>query len=106
MEKEVVVFCTVSDEAQAESIAQTLVEEKLAACCNIVPHLTSVYFWEGKIQKDSEVLLIIKTLSKVYALLEKRIKELHSYQVPEIIALDIKQGNSDYLKWIHQVVKP
>ncbi len=99
------VFCTVPDRGQAEKIAKQLVKEKLAACCNIVPGLTSVYRWQGEIQQDAELLLILKTTAAAMPALEKRIKELHSYEVPEIIALPILTGNSDYLNWIEENVQ-
>jgi len=101
---EIVVFCTTPDQKTAERIAQTLVEQKLAACCNLIPNLTSIYQWQGKIQKDSEVLMIIKTHRKLFSELEAKIKALHPYQVPEIISLPIEQGNADYVKWIHEVL--
>ncbi len=105
MAKEIVVFNTVPDIKLAEKIAETLVREHLAACCNIVPHVTSIYFWEGRVQKDAEVLLIIKTSELKYEALEQRIKALHSYTVPEIIALPIENGSEEYLNWIREVVK-
>ncbi|RMD90648.1 MAG: divalent-cation tolerance protein CutA [Calditrichaeota bacterium] len=101
---EIVVFCTAPDQEIAEQIAQTLVEERLAACCNLIPKLTSIYFWQGKIQKDSEILLIIKTDRKLFSKLEAKIKELHPYEVPEIISMAIDQGSNDYLKWMHEVL--
>lgn len=94
-----VVYCTCPDPA-AERIAETVVDERLAACVNLVPGLTSVYRWQGQIQRDAEVLLIIKTRSTVYPLLEARIRELHPYEVPEIIALPIQAGSAAYLNWI------
>ncbi|MCD6374044.1 MAG: divalent-cation tolerance protein CutA [Caldisericaceae bacterium] len=101
---EIVVFCTTPDQKTAEQIAQTVVEEKLAACCNLISNLTSIYFWQGKIQKDSEVLLIIKTDKKLFSKLEVKIKEMHPYEVPEIISMAIEQGNKAYLNWIHEVL--
>ncbi len=95
-----VVYCTCPDPATAERIAETVVDERLAACVNIAPGLTSIYRWQGRIQRDAEVLLIIKTRSTVYPLLEGRIRELHPYEVPEIIALPIQAGSATYLDWI------
>jgi len=86
--------------ATAERIAETVVGERLAACVNIVPGLTSIYRWEGQIQRDAELLLLIKTRQEVYPLLEARIRELHPYQIPEIIALPIQIGSAAYLDWI------
>ncbi|WP_456442882.1 divalent-cation tolerance protein CutA [Caldithrix abyssi] len=101
---EIVVFCTTPDTKTAEAIAQKLVENGQAACCNLIPGLTSIYTWKGKVQKDAEVLMMIKTDDRQYEKLEQTIKELHPYEVPEIIALDIKKGSKDYLKWIQEVV--
>jgi len=95
-----VVYCTCPDQATAEHIAETLVDERLAACVNLVSGLTSIYRWQGQIQRDAEWLLIIKTRRTVYSLLEARLCELHPYEIPEIIALPIQAGLADYLDWI------
>lgn len=95
-----VVYCTCPDQATAERIAETMVNERLAACVTIAPGLTSIYRWQGQIQRDAEVLLIIKTRSVVYPSLEARIHDLHPYEVPEIIALPIQAGSATYLNWI------
>jgi len=95
----IVVFITTPQD-KAEKLSRKLVEEKLAACVNIVKEVDSIYWWEGKIEKDSESLLIMKTELGLLGKLVKRVKELHPYDVPEIIALPIIGGNPDYLKWI------
>ncbi|HRX70169.1 MAG TPA: divalent-cation tolerance protein CutA [Candidatus Competibacteraceae bacterium] len=95
-----VVYCTCPDQTVAEQIAETTVSERLAACVNLAPGLTSIYRWKGGVQRDSEWLLIIKTRGKVYPLLEARIRELHPYDTPEIIALPIQTGSAAYLDWI------
>lgn len=95
-----IVLCTCPDLATAERIAETVVGERLAACVNIVPGLTSIYRWEGQTQRDMELLLLIKTPQAAYPRLEARIRELHPYQVPEIIALPIQTGSVAYLDWI------
>lgn len=95
-----VVYCACPDQATAERIAATLVDERLAACVNLLPGVTSIYRWRGQIQRDAETLLMIKTRSAVYRLLEARISELHPYEVPEIIALLIQTGSASYLNWI------
>ncbi len=95
-----IVLCTCPDPATAERIAETVVGERLAACVNIVPGLTSIYRWDSQIQHDSELLLLVKTHQAVYPLLEARIRELHPYQIPEIIALPIQAGLAAYLDWI------
>ncbi len=95
-----IILCTVPDKSVAESIAGTLVTEKLAACINIVPGLVSIYRWEGVVKKDDELLLIIKSDQAVYDLLEKRIQALHPYELPEILVVPIHDGSPDYLNWI------
>ncbi|MBZ4192793.1 MAG: divalent-cation tolerance protein CutA [Candidatus Contendobacter sp.] len=95
-----VVYCTCPDQGVAERIAEAVVAERLAACVNLIPGVTSVYRWEGQLQRDAEWLLIIKTRSAVYPQLEARICQLHPYQVPEIIALPIQAGSAAYLDWI------
>lgn len=95
-----IILCTCPDLATAERIAETVVGERLAACVNIVPGLTSIYRWEGQTRRDIELLLLIKTPPAAYPRLEARIRELHPYQVPEIIALPIQAGSAAYLNWI------
>ncbi|BDB98245.1 divalent-cation tolerance protein CutA [Saccharolobus caldissimus] len=93
-------FSTTNSMENAKKIAKILVDERLAACVNIVPYIKSFYRWEGKTVEDDEILLIIKTKSEIKDKVIKRIKELHTYQIPEIIALDITAGLPEYLKWI------
>jgi periplasmic divalent cation tolerance protein len=95
-----IVLCTVPDETTAQRIASALVAEHLAACVNIVPGITSVYRWKGAIETDMELLLIIKTTAAVYSRLQDRIRALHPYELPEIIAVSLDQGLPDYLAWI------
>jgi periplasmic divalent cation tolerance protein len=85
---------------QGESIARALVEERLAACVNVVPKISSIYRWKGRICRDAECLLVIKSTASKAAKLTARVKELHSYTVPEVIHLPIASGNADYLDWI------
>jgi periplasmic divalent cation tolerance protein len=99
----VVVFVTTNSEEQARAIAKQLLEQKLIACANFVP-VRSMFLWEGKIQDEAEVMLILKTTAALFAeKLEPAIKNLHTYEVPEIIALPIGQGSAAYLKWINEV---
>jgi len=100
MTQEMIVFVTTPDKDEAHSLAETLVFERLAACVNIIPAIESVYRWEGKITKDQEIVLLIKTTENRYAELEQRIQELHSYTTPEIIALKIERGSQAYLEWL------
>ena len=103
--KTLLVYVTVPDREQAELIAGTLVEKHLAACCNIIPGISSIYYWQGRVHSDSELLLLIKTTSEKYELLEKEILALHSYDVPEVIAVNIAAGSEKYIKWIQQTVE-
>ncbi len=96
----VVVFCTAPDKAEAERIGRTVVEERLAACCNVVDGMRSIYRWKGEICEESEVLSIFKTRKELFGLLKDRIKALHSYEVPEIIEMEITGGLEEYLGWI------
>jgi periplasmic divalent cation tolerance protein len=100
MDQFVIVFVTCGSEEEASKIAHALVEEKLAACANIVSPVRSVYRWEGKIWDEREWLLIIKSREARFPDLERRVKSLHSYQVPEIISLPILTGSPPYLNWL------
>lgn len=101
-----VAYVTVPDDAVAKRLARGLVENKLAACVNIIPQLTSIYEWEGKIQEEPELLLMIKTRTEKVDALTKYVKKNHPYTICEVISLPIQNGNSDYLKWISEVVPP
>src|SRR5262245_44624277 len=100
MANELVVFITVPDRGQADRIADAVVGERLAACVNIVGPIQSVYRWEGKIARDEELLLVVKTTRARYAALEARVLSIHPYQTPEVIALPIERGAAAYLRWI------
>ena len=101
MTEYVVVFVTAPAE-EAPQLAKTLVEESLVACVNIVPGLRSIYWWQGKVEDEPEVLCIMKTRSNLFESLRDRVRELHSYEVEEIIALPIVEGNPPYLDWIRE----
>jgi periplasmic divalent cation tolerance protein len=96
-----IVFVTVLNSDEGSSIAHDLVEKRLAACVNILPGLTSVFGWEGKIEAASETLLIIKTRKDLLNALTNRIQELHSYEVPEIVSIDISGSHEKYITWIN-----
>ena len=100
-----VVFVTVPNKETAEKIARSLIEARLAACVNIVDGLKSVYWWQGKIEEDNELLLIIKTRIEVFEELVLKIRELHPYSVPEIIGLPIIAGSKDYIDWLRNEVR-
>ena len=101
----VLVLVTTSNKEEAERIAEDIVKNKLAACTNIVEKIESIYWWNNKVEKSSEALLIIKTKVTQLGKLVRRIKSLHSYEVPEIIALPIIGGYPDYLKWLDNSVR-
>jgi len=99
-----IVLVTTPNEAEAESLAARIVEARLAACVQILPPMTSVYVWEGKLQKDAEHLLLIKTLPDKYDELEAFIIANHSYDVPEIVAIDAERVSGPYLAWLNGVL--
>ena len=100
-----VVLTTTPDETQARELGQKIVEEKLAACVQIVPRVTSIYFWKGEVQNDSEYLLLIKTLEEKFEDLSEFIQTNHSYEVPEIVAIDAEKVSEAYLKWMERTVQ-
>ena len=95
-----VVLVTTPSPERAAEIARTLVEERLAACGNVVPGLRSIYRWEGKVQDDAEALLVLKTTRTRFDALRDRVLALHPYEVPEVIALPVEAGSARYLAWI------
>ena len=105
MSNPIVVFVTCGSEEEGLKIANALVEEHLAACANLISPIRSIYRWEGKIWDEKEWLLIIKTQKDRFWELEKKVKSLHSYSVPEIISLPIVEGSSAYLDWIRDNTK-
>ncbi len=100
-----IVLSTCPNKDIAQNIAQHLVTEKLAACVNIISHVTSVYIWQAELQYDHEVQLLIKTDSAKFEQLNARINELHPFDVVEVIALNIQQGDTHYLNWITESLK-
>lgn len=100
MTDKILVLTTVGSEAEARTIANALVERKLAACANILPRIQSIYRWQGKVEESEEYLLLVKTTEDQFAKLSEAIAELHSYEIPECIALPISHGSEAYLKWI------
>ncbi len=95
------ILSTCPDKESAERIARALVSERLAACANILPIAQSVYLWQGKIESAAEQLLLIKSMTEAYNAIEKRILELHPYELPEVIAVSIADGLDAYLSWIN-----
>lgn len=104
---EILVLTTVNSTEQAGTIARALVENGLAACVNIVPGLRSIYRWQGSVCDDAELLLIIKSVREHFERVRAKIRALHAYELPEIIALDIAHGDAAYLDWLRgQVAEP
>lgn len=101
----IVIFVTASSKKEAQKIAAGLIGRKLAACVNIVDKIDSLFFWEGKIQKAKESLLIIKSKKDKMLKVIKLVKALHSYKVPEIIALPVIAGDKSYLRWIDAALR-
>jgi periplasmic divalent cation tolerance protein len=95
-----IVLSTAASVKQAEPIARALVEERLAACVNIVGPVRSIYRWQGRIERDREVMMIIKTRSALLERLERRVRELHPYEVPELLVLGVASGAAPYLDWL------
>jgi periplasmic divalent cation tolerance protein len=96
----IVVLMTAGRSEEAATIARALVNERLAACVNLLPGITSCYRWEGRVAEDAEILLVAKTRTELFEALARRVRELHSYATPEIIAVPVVAGSPDYLQWI------
>jgi periplasmic divalent cation tolerance protein len=96
----IVVFVTVKEVEEARKIAKDLVKRRLAACVNILPEIESHFWWKDKLEAEKEILLIIKTKDTLLTELTKAVKKIHSYSMPEIIALPITGGSRDYLEWV------
>ncbi len=101
-DSDIVVFVTTTTEDNGAAIGRALVEERLAACANLVGPIRSIYRWQDVVEDGPELLLMIKTRSSLYSALETRVKELHPYAVPEIIAVNIEHGSAQYLEWLRE----
>lgn len=97
------ILCTCPDAATAETLANALVSEHLAACVNIIPGISSIYEWQDQVEHAAEVLILIKYSTDRYAPLESRLLELHPYELPEILSVPIQQGLPAYLNWIDSI---
>ena len=104
MKKYCIVSSTFTDETDATKVINAVLEKKLAACAQVI-NIHSHYTWKGKVCHEPEVLVLFKTQWKLYDLLESKIKDMHPYEIPEIIAVDIEKGLPDYLNWIVKVTK-
>jgi periplasmic divalent cation tolerance protein len=102
MSEVLIAFCTFPNAEVAEKVANTVVEQHLAACANILPGIRSVYRWEGKVESADEVLVLFKLAAPRYAEFESKIRSVHPYEVPEIIAVPIKNGLPTYLEWVKE----
>lgn len=98
----IVVFLTAGSEEQANLLAEELVRRRLASCVNIVPGVRSVYRWRGRVCRDSEWMLFAKTMDSEFEALEVAVRELHGYELPEILALAVHRGEKNYLRWIEE----
>jgi periplasmic divalent cation tolerance protein len=96
----IAVFMTAANREEATRLAEMLVSEQLAACVQILPEMDSIYRWQGKIERQKEVLLIAKTLSSKFAALDREVRAVHSYETPEIVALPLTAGSPAYLAWL------
>ncbi len=99
-EEAIAVFITAAQREEAARLAEMLVEKRLAACVQILPEMESVYRWQGKVERQHEVLLIAKTTRSRFAELETEVRALHSYETPEIVALPLTAGSGPYLEWL------
>ncbi len=100
-----IVFVTAKDKAEAEQVSQSLLKDQLIACANLVSPITSIFHWSGKIDKTEECLIIMKSREDLFAQLIERVKNLHSYEVPEILAVPVIQGYQGYFDWMNAVLK-
>lgn len=100
-----IVLTTTSGPDEAASLARALVDERLAACATLIPEVQSIYRWQGEVESSTETLLLIKTAADKLPALEARLHELHAYQVPEFLVLEVESGSHAYLEWLHASVK-
>ena len=100
----IVVFMTAGNRDEASRLAEILIDEQLAACVQILPEMESIYRWQGKVERQAEVLIIAKTTQPLFPKLEARIREAHSYETPEIVAIPLTAGSAPYLSWLNSSV--
>jgi periplasmic divalent cation tolerance protein len=101
----IIVLVTTKDKAEADKISQTLLQEKLIACANIISPVSSCFLWQGKIDRAEECLVVTKTHKDLFTELVVRVKALHSYEVPEVLAMPVVDGSGEYLAWMRSVIK-
>ncbi|MFQ6105819.1 MAG: divalent-cation tolerance protein CutA [Candidatus Hydrothermarchaeaceae archaeon] len=100
----VLVYITTSDAKEAEHIGENIVKQKLAACANIIKDISSIYWWKGKLEKEGEALLLLKTSEKNVEKVIDAVRKMHSYENPAVVAIPILKGSKDYLSWIDEVL--
>ncbi len=101
-EQVLVVLVTAPKGDAAETLAKTLVDERLAACANLLPGVRSIFHWQGQLDQADETLVVLKTRAPLFGQLSARIQEIHEYDVPEVLALSVAQGSSSYLEWVRE----
>ena len=101
-----IVLTTIGSESDALTLARALVDEQLAACVNVLPPMTSIYRWKGAVEQDTEYQVVIKTTAHRLPALDARLRQLHPYELPEFLVLDIAGGGAAYLTWVHDSVTP
>jgi len=106
MSEYVVILVTAASAEQGRRMGRALVEERLAACANVIPGLISIFRWQERVQEEAEVLVVIKSRADLFPALERRVRELHDYEVPEILALPVEQGSRPYLDWLRDQTGP
>ncbi len=99
------IYITTSGEEESKKIAKILLEERIAACANIIPSMVSFYWWEGEIEEDNESILLLKTRSDKLDILIRRVKDIHSYDLPCILEISVQNGSEDYLQWLEDSLK-
>ena len=101
----VLVLTTIAAEADGAAFARTLVDERLAACVNVLPAMVSVYRWKGQVEQDREQQIVIKTTADQLSALEARVRELHAYELPEVVVITADEGSAAYLAWVEEAVR-
>lgn len=101
----ILIYISVKNQDEANSIARTLVDEELCACVSIIPSVRSIYKYKGQVHDENEAILLVKTTSQLFTALKEKVIEIHSYETPEIIATQITYGNEKYISWVNQTVR-
>lgn len=102
MSENIMIFVTASSDSEAQTISKDLVGSRLVACANLLPGIRSIFQWKGEVQSEQEVLVIMKSRTELFDRIERRVRELHSYDVPEILAIPILAGSLPYLAWLRE----